>query len=50
LLGQSMTLTQLLGGVLVVAGIALVRVDEFRSAEPAAASDHHELLLTSSSD
>jgi drug/metabolite transporter (DMT)-like permease len=29
LLGQSMTLTQLFGGVLVIAGIALVRIDEF---------------------
>jgi drug/metabolite transporter (DMT)-like permease len=36
LLGQSMTVTQLLGGLLVVAGIALVRIDEFRSAEAAA--------------
>lgn len=29
-LGQSMTVAQLFGGVLVVAGIALVRLDELR--------------------
>jgi drug/metabolite transporter (DMT)-like permease len=31
LLGQSLSLPQLLGGVLVIAGIALVRVDEYRA-------------------
>jgi drug/metabolite transporter (DMT)-like permease len=31
LLGQSMTLTQLFGGVLVIVGIALVRLDELRT-------------------
>lgn len=40
LLGQSLTLLQLLGAALVVAGIALVRLDEFRGAEaPALVSE-----------
>jgi drug/metabolite transporter (DMT)-like permease len=34
LLGQVLNLAQLVGGTLVVAGIALVRVDELRTAEP----------------
>ena len=32
-LGQSLSVTQLIGGVLIVAGIALVRIDELRSGE-----------------
>ena len=35
-LGQSLSLLQLLGGLLVVGGIALVRVDELRGGQPAA--------------
>jgi len=34
LLGQSLSLVQIAGGVLVIAGIVLVRVDEMRSPEP----------------
>src|SRR5947209_198405 len=34
LLGQSLTVLQLLGGVLIIAGIALVRVDEMRGESP----------------
>ena len=36
LLGQSLTLVQLVGGVLIVAGIALVRIDELRVQGPSA--------------
>ncbi len=36
LLGQVLTPVQLAGGVLVLAGIALVRLDELRTPEPAA--------------
>ena len=39
LLGQSMTMAQLFGGALVVAGIALVRLDELRSEEPTAVAE-----------
>ena len=34
LLGQSLTVLQLCGGALIVAGIALVRVDELRGEAP----------------
>ena len=45
LLGQALSPVQLLGGLLVVAGIALVRLDEMRTAEqPVAATPSQELL------
>jgi drug/metabolite transporter (DMT)-like permease len=39
-LGQLPTGMQLVGGVLIVAGVALVRVDELRAAEPGAVAPH----------
>jgi drug/metabolite transporter (DMT)-like permease len=44
LLGQVLTLGQLAGGALVVAGIALVRVDELRAAPPAPIAPHQDVL------
>lgn len=47
LLGQSLSPVQLLGGLLVVGGIGLVRVDELRgtAAEPVAGTPSQELLV-----
>jgi len=45
LLGQLLTPVQLLGGVLVVAGIALVRVDELRSPVSASPPAAHQQVL-----
>ena len=45
LLGQTPSPVQLAGGVLVVAGIALVRLDELRAAQPAAADDDVPAML-----
>jgi drug/metabolite transporter (DMT)-like permease len=45
LLGQVLTTGQLLGGVLVVTGIALVRLDEVRAPVPAAVVTPHERVL-----
>jgi drug/metabolite transporter (DMT)-like permease len=36
LLGQLPTVIQLIGGVLIVAGVALVRIDEMRADDPVA--------------
>ena len=36
LLGQLPTVIQLIGGALIVAGVALVRIDEMRAADPVA--------------
>ncbi len=47
LLGQVLTPVQLAGGVLVVAGIALVRLDELRTPPPAiapVATPHQDVL------
>ena len=46
LLGQSLTAPQLLGGLLVVAGIALVRLDEVRSGGPETPASPDETVLT----
>ena len=45
LLGQLLTAVQLVGGVLVVAGIVLVRLDELRGARRAAPLTEHEQVL-----
>jgi len=45
LLGQRLSPVQLLGGLLVVAGIALVRVDELRSSPVPPAVSPHEAVL-----
>ena len=45
LLGQVLTPVQLAGGVLVVAGIALVRVDELRTPEPSTPATAHQHVL-----
>jgi drug/metabolite transporter (DMT)-like permease len=45
LLGQSLGALQLLGGALVVAGIALVRVDELRGGPPAPVVAAHQQVL-----
>jgi drug/metabolite transporter (DMT)-like permease len=42
LLGQVLTPVQLAGGLLVLAGIALVRVDELRVSQRASATTPHE--------
>ena len=44
MLGQRLDLIQLAGGALVVAGIALVRVDEMRDATPAVPSMRGRLI------
>jgi drug/metabolite transporter (DMT)-like permease len=48
LLGQVLSPEQLLGGVLVVAGIALVRVDEARAGVPVAPVQAHEEVVQTS--
>lgn len=45
LLGQSLGVAQLVGGALVVAGIALVRLDELGAGEPAPAVAAHEQVV-----
>ena len=45
LLGQVLTPIQLVGGLLVVGGIALVRVDELRTPQPAPAVAAHQHVL-----
>lgn len=45
-LGQSLSLIQLLGGLLVVGGIALVRVDELRGGEPPVPATPSQELVT----
>lgn len=45
LLGQTLSLAQLAGGLLVLAGIALVRVDELRADGPVVAVAPHETVL-----
>jgi drug/metabolite transporter (DMT)-like permease len=47
LLGQVLSLEQVLGGALVVAGIALVRVDELRAGVPVAPVQPHEEVVQS---
>jgi drug/metabolite transporter (DMT)-like permease len=45
LLGQLLAPVQVIGGVLVVAGIALVRVDELRAPAPIAPTAPHQHVL-----